>query len=85
MMWTRETIYQELRSILISADERKRAAVEASTEASSLAVDLGLTSIGILYIVIAVEETFQIRFDNVSAADFATIGDVLDYIQRKLA
>ncbi len=84
MKWTRELIIKELKSILISADERKKDVVEACTEASSLVVDIGLTSIGILYIVIAVEETFGIRFDNVGATDFATLGDVVDYIEEKL-
>ncbi len=85
MKWTRELIVKELKSILVSADERKKDAVEAATEASTLTVDLGLTSIGILYIVIAVEETFGIRFDNVGTTDFATLGDVVDYIEHKLA
>ncbi len=85
MNWTRELIVKELRSILISADERKRAVVESCTEDASLATDIGLTSIGILYIVIAVEETFGIRFDNVSTADFATLRDVVNYIEAKLS
>ena len=84
MKWTRAQIIDELKSILISADERKRETIESCTEHSNLALDIGLTSIGILYIVIAVEETFGIRFDNVSAADFATLGDVVDYIEAKL-
>ncbi len=84
MNWTRELIIKELKAILVSADERKKDVVEACTEDSSLAVDLGLTSIGILYIVIAVEETFGIRFDHVGATDFSTLRDVVDYIEEKL-
>ncbi len=84
MIWTRELIIKELRSILISADPRKKELVEKCTEDSSLAVDLGLTSIGILYIVIAVEETFNIRFDGVNASDFGTLRDVVNYIEEKL-
>ncbi len=84
MKWTHELIFDELKSILVSADERKREVVEACTEDASLALDIGLTSIGILYIVIAVEETFGIRFDNVSATDFDTIRDVVNYIEDKL-
>ncbi len=85
MKWTRESIIAELRSILISADERKRAVVESCTEDANLALDIGLTSVGILYIVIAVEETFGIRFDNVNASDFVTLRNVADYIEGKLS
>ena len=38
---------------------------------------------GVLYIVIAIEEFFGIEFENVGFGDFATIGDVVDYIEQK--
>lgn len=53
------------------------------TEESSLTTDLGLSSVGVLYIVIAIEEFFDIRFDDVGFADFKNIGDVIDYIENK--
>ena len=53
-------------------------------ESSRLVEDLGLTSVGLLYMVIVVEETFSIRFDDVSFGDFKTIKDVIDYIIEKL-
>lgn len=85
MNWTRELIVEELKSILLSADPRKQEIIAACTEASTLAEDIGLSSIGILYIVIAVEETFHIRFEGVGPADFATLGDVVNYIEAKLS
>ena len=54
------------------------------TEDSNLISDVGLSSVGILYVVIAIEEFFGIRFDDVGFADFKTIGDVVDYIEKKL-
>lgn len=54
-------------------------------EDSNLLTDVGLTSVGILYVVIAIEEFFNIRFDDVGFADFKTIGDVIDYIEKKTA
>ena len=53
-------------------------------ESASLVSDLGLSSVGVLYVVIATEELFDIRFDDVGFADFQTVGDVIDYIQKKL-
>ena len=54
-------------------------------ESKNLVTDLGLSSVGILYVVIAIEEFFSIRFDDVGFADFGTVGDVIDYIERKTA
>lgn len=54
------------------------------TEDARLVNDLGLSSVGVLYVVIAIEEFFAIRFDDVGFADFETIGDVIGYIEKKL-
>lgn len=53
-------------------------------ESSNLVTDLGLNSVGILYSVIAIEEFFAIRFDDVGAGDFKTVKDVVDYIEKKV-
>ncbi|MBQ3182714.1 MAG: hypothetical protein IJB57_03510 [Clostridia bacterium] len=57
---------------------------KALNENASLVNDLGLSSVGVLYVVIAIEEFFNIRFDDVGFADFKTVGDVVDYIEKKL-
>ncbi len=54
------------------------------TEDSDLVTDLGLSSVGVLYVVIAIEEFFNIRFDNIGFADFKTVGDVINYIEKKI-
>jgi acyl carrier protein len=54
-------------------------------ESANLADDLGLSSVGVLYIVIGIEEMFGIRFDDVGFSDFETIRDVIDYIEKKVA
>ena len=53
-------------------------------ESSNLVTDLGLNSVGVLYVVIAIEEFFGIEFENVGFGDFKTIGDVIDYIEQQL-
>ena len=50
---------------------------------ADLTVDVGLSSVGILYVVIAIEEFFGVKFDNVGFGDFKTVGDVLDYIEEQ--
>lgn len=59
--------------------------ITACDENSNLADDLGLNSVGVLYLVIAIEEFFNIRFDDVGASDLKTVGQVADYIQSKLS
>ena len=54
------------------------------SEDASLVNDIGLSSVGVLYIVIGIEELFNIRFDDVGFADFSTVGDVIDYIEKKI-
>lgn len=53
-------------------------------ENANLVDDLGLNSVGILYLVIAIEEFFNIRFDDVGTSDLKTVGQVVDYIQDKV-
>ena len=81
---TRNEIIEQLKTILVSADARNAEAAASCTEQSRLTTDLGLTSVGMLYLVIAIEESFGIRFDNVGMGDFTTLGDVVDYIEGKL-
>ena len=56
----------------------------AMSEDMKLVGDLGLSSVGVLYVVIAIEEFFNIRFDAVGFADFETVGDVINYIEEKV-
>ena len=82
----RSEIIAKLKEILImafGADGEK--IVQNCTESSNLIADLGLNSVGILYVVIGIEELFSITFDNVSFGDFRTVGDVVDFIEKKLS
>ena len=81
---TRAEIIEKLKDILLSADDRNRDKVLACTEGSKLVADLGFSSVSMLYMVIAIEEEMGIRFDNVGASDFETLGDVVTYIEAKL-
>ncbi len=84
MELTRTEITERLREILLAADDRNRDVVAACTEDSRLVADLGFTSVSMLYMVIAIEEEFNIRFENVGVADFNTLGEVIDYIEAQL-
>ena len=75
---------ERLREILLAADDRNQDVVAACSEDSRLVADLGFSSVSMLYMVIAIEEEFDIRFENVGTADFDTLGQVIDYIEAKL-
>ena len=82
---TRQEIKEKLEDIIVMAMPDAAEVVRGSTEESDLNTDLGLNSVGILYLVIAIEEFFSIVFENVNVGDFKTVGDVVDYIERKQA
>ena len=83
MAMSRNEIKKKLQDVIKMAVPADTIDLEGLTEQSNLTTDFGLSSVGVLYIVIAIEEFFGIRFDNVGFADFKTIGDVLDYIEEK--
>ena len=69
----------------MDADERGSELVDKVSEQSRLTEDLGLSSVNMLYVIIATEEVFEIQFDDVGVNEFQTVGDVMDYIEGKLA
>ena len=84
MAMSRNEIKEKLMDVMKIAAPSKDIDLDGLTEQSTLVNDIGLSSVGVLYIVIAIEEFFDIRFDDVGFADFKTIGDVIDYIERKV-
>lgn len=79
-MLTREEIRGRLKEILIGMDEKNREKADRVTDSTKLVTELGLASVGILYMVIAIEETFGIEFDD--GRNFLTVGDVVDFIEE---
>lgn len=83
---TRVEITEKLKDILVMAmGDASNDVLDGCTEDSDLVNDLGLNSVGLLYVVIAIEEFFGIQFDDVGFGDFKTVKDVIDYIERKAA
>ena len=81
---TRTEITDKLKDIIAMAVGESQS-LETCTEESNLVTDLGFNSVGILYTVIAIEEFFSVQFDDVGFNDFKTVGDVVDYIEKKLS
>ena len=51
---------------------------------TNLRLDMGMSSIGMLYFVIVIETLFSIRFEGVGVSDFNTLGDVVRYIEGRI-
>lgn len=81
-MLTREEIRSRLKEILIGMDEKNRERADRVTDSTQLTTGLGLSSVGILYMVIAIEETFGVEFND--NRTFLTVGDVIDFIEENL-
>lgn len=84
MQLSRKEILEKLQEIMVSINDSEREKLESTTEDSRLIEDVGLNSVGMLYLVIVIEESFQIKFEDVGMASFNTIGNVIDYIEGKM-
>ena len=80
----RNDILEKLKEILLSADEGSRDIIHLVNENTNLHTDLGLSSVNMLYIIIATEEVFGILFDDIGINEIQTVGDVMNYIEGKL-
>lgn len=56
---------------------------DSVTTDASLQEDIGINSIGMLYMVIALEEEFGIKFKNEDLQTIHTVQDVIDCIEAK--
>ncbi len=56
----------------------------AITPSASLRDDVGMNSIGMLYMAMALEEEFGIKFTNDDLMSLATVADVIQTIEGKL-
>ena len=53
------------------------------TEDSDIKNDLGLNSIGFLYLVLGIEEEFNVEIHNINADEFKKVRDVINYLDKK--
>ncbi len=58
--------------------------IEGITPSSSLREDIGINSVGLLYMAMALEDEFQIKFYNDDFLEIKTVGDVIKTIEKKV-
>jgi acyl carrier protein len=82
---TRPEIIKKLKDILLVIDGANAENIEKADEDTRLMDGLGLNSVNVLYLVIAIEEVFDLRFDDEFGTDtFVTVRDLVDYIEDSL-
>ena len=77
-----EEILQKLKEIFVIV-VNKDANLDSIKYESKIVQDLGVSSVGLIYLMVAVEETFNIDMSDASFNSFETVGDVVNYIQGK--
>ena len=53
------------------------------TDESDIKNDLGLNSIGFLYLALGIEEEFNVEIHNINSDEFKKVKDVIDYLDKK--
>lgn len=58
--------------------------VEKITLDTDIMTGLGVNSIGLVYLVVAIEKVFDIDMSDVTFNTFKVVGDVVDYIEERV-
>lgn len=80
---TREQIMEELKGILSAVNGVDINDIHCD-EDTNLLTGLGLNSIGMLYMVISIENKFGFRFQDLNMDEMDTVGKVIDRIESAI-
>ena len=58
--------------------------VDGIEPSSNITLDLGVNSVALIYLVLAIEKSFNIEMRNVTYNSFKTVGEVVDYIYERV-
>lgn len=74
-------ILEQLKKIFRAViDENKN--FDNITENTNIITDLGVNSVGLIYLLMAIEESYDIDMSDVTFKTFTNIGDVVEYIKK---
>lgn len=73
----RTDIFSQLKDVLHIL--RPKMDLDSVSEDSRLVLDLGIDSLSLMLMALAIEDSFKINFDT--AVSFQTVGQVVDYIE----
>ena len=73
-------IFEKLKEIFVLVVNRN-ADLSKTTMQDNIITDLGVSSVGLIYLIVAIEETFDIDMSEVSLNSFKTIECILQHLQ----
>jgi len=82
MAYTRETIIEKVNGILVDEFELE---ADSLTPEALLNDDLDLDSLDAVDMIVALEKSFGVRFDEEQARQLETMGALYDFVQRAVA
>lgn len=80
----RDEVLNKLKELVANVKGVDIAELGFVNENTKIREDLGLNSVGVLYIVFAIEQEFNFRFEQLDFNSFNTVGDVLNYIEENI-
>ena len=80
----RNEIMEKLKEIVVSADESLAPKMGGVTEETRILEDLGINSVGMLFIAVMIEETFGIQLNNVYVGSLVRMSDVITMVEERL-
>lgn len=80
---TQDIIIEKLKNIFKLVVNPNANLDDVSLDAN-ITKDLGINSVGLIYLVVGIEETFKIDMSDVTFNTFNTISEVVEYIQKKV-
>ena len=79
----KEKIIEQLQHIFITVIDANKDFSNV-TEETNIIKDLGVNSVGLIYLLMAIEETYDIDMSDVTFSTFEKIKDVIEYIQEAI-
>lgn len=79
----RNELLAQMKEILRQIDGHNDSVIDACTEETDLRSGLGVNSIAMLYLMVVIQEKYDIDFENAKMEDFKKLGDVIDFIERE--
>ncbi len=76
---SREEIFESVKKVVMEAIDEEGKVI---TEDTSIVDELGLDSLDIVEMLMALEEEFDISIDDSVAEKFVKVSDVIDYIEK---
>lgn len=80
---TKEKIIEKLKDIFKLVIHNNVDLSKVTLE-TNIIKDLGVNSVGLVYLVIGIEEMFEVDMSEVTFNTFETVGDVVDFIKENI-